>query len=94
MWSGREVQAWIDAHWPADASRDAEVQRLREDAERLDWLERQATNGVHVECCHSGSFSGANLQRTCTLFMPSGDHKADNLRDAIDAARAALKEQA
>lgn len=59
------------------------------DAERLDWLERQSTNGVHVECSHSGSFSGANLQRVCTVFMPNADYKADTLRAAIDAARSA-----
>lgn len=65
------------------------------DAARLDWLERQAGDGVHVECCHSGSFSGADLQRVCTVFMPKGEYDADTLRAAIDAAmlagRASIK---
>jgi hypothetical protein len=71
MWSGREVQAWIDAHWPSDASRDAEVQRLRDaledTAQTLAWL-------AFGEC---RGFATSLLSN----------------REALDKARAALKEQ-
>ena len=52
------------------------------DPERLDWCEEQSADGIHIELCHSGSFSGANLKREATVFLRNGEYRA-----AIDKAR-------
>ena len=60
-----------------------------EDAARLDWLESQFGDGVHVEGCHSGAWSERNLARCATVFYGNKEARATTIREAIDAARAA-----
>lgn len=61
--------------------------RLARDAERLDWMESQRANCLHIEVGYTGSFSGANLVPFATVFIGCADGiTRDNVRAAIDAA--------
>lgn len=75
---GYVVLALADAH-------DA----MAKDAARLDWIESQWTNGVHIEVCAIGKCSGDVLEKQATVFTRSGDHKSGTVRGAIDAAMGA-----
>ena len=64
----------------------AEIERLQADAGRLDWLDSQWRNGVHVEACAKGDGTTWHaLRRECTVY-DAGEHSAENTRAAIDAA--------
>jgi len=85
-----------EALWSVDMLR-AEIARLREaakDASRLDVLDACWTQGVHVEVCATGSFSGAGLQRKATVFYGNDEYRRGNVRAAIDALAIALTEKA
>ncbi len=63
-----------------------EIERLRADAGRLDWIDSQWRNGVHVEACAKGDGTTWHaLRRECTVY-DAGEHSAENTRAAIDAA--------
>ena len=64
-----------------------EWREMEADKTRLDWCERQATDGLHIELCYSGSYSGMNLEKGATVFMGDEQHRCDNVRAAIDDAR-------
>ena len=64
----------------------AEIERLQADAARLDWIDSQWRNGVHVEACAKGDGTTWHaLRRECTVY-DAGEHSAENTRAAIDAA--------
>ena len=64
----------------------AEIERLQADAGRLDWIDSQWRNGVHVEACAKGDGTTWHaLRRECTVY-DAGEHSAENTRAAIDAA--------
>ena len=69
----------------------AEVERLREDAERLDWADKQWTNPIHIEVGTKKGPYEESYVRACTVYMPNSEHEGKSIRAAIDAAR---KEQA
>lgn len=66
---------------PADEPRE-------KDAARLNWLESQFADGVHVEGCYTGSWDQATLKRVATVFYGSREGTGSTIREAIDAARA------
>jgi len=59
------------------------------DGERLDWLDKQWADGVHVEVCATGSFSGCNLAKVATVYVGDAKHSATTVREAIDTALSA-----
>lgn len=63
------------------------LQRQQSDAARWEWLEKQFSDGLHIEGCYSGSFSGGNLKRCATIFYGSKEIRGDSLIEVIDAAR-------
>jgi hypothetical protein len=58
------------------------------DAERLDWLEAQFKDGVHVEGCYSGNFDAGTIKRCATVFYGTEEQRGTSIREVIDAARA------
>lgn len=60
---------------------------VSEDAARLDWLDSQWVDGVHVEVCAKVAITD-RLVPISTVFSgrPQADFKAGNVRAAIDAA--------
>lgn len=56
------------------------------DAARLDWLDSQSADGVHLEVCHKGSWAEGDLAKTATVFIGRKEFTARNSRIAIDAA--------
>lgn len=56
------------------------------DAARLDWLDSQSADGVHLEVCHKGSWAEGDLVKTATVFIGRKEFTARNSRIAIDAA--------
>ncbi len=60
--------------------------KVQRDSERLDWVERQSVDGIHIEYCHTGSFSGSNLKQVATVYVNGKEYKSDTVREAIDAA--------
>lgn len=70
---------WSDAH----ASRDAEVEALRKDVDRLNWLERDmkaGSDGTSIYYC---------LGRFCCPYLSSsgvGEKSESTLRKVIDSA--------
>ena len=89
-WEGEGVYsaAFMLAASPATiAALFAERDATREDAARLDWIDSQWRNGVHVEACAKGDGTTWHaLRRECNVYS-AGEHSADNVRAAIDAAR-------
>ena len=65
---------------------EGEIEALRNDAERIDWLEAQFANGVHVEGCFTGNWDQATLARAATVFFGSKEARGKTIREAIDAA--------
>ena len=63
-----------------------EIEGLRADAGRLDWIDSQWTQGVHVEACGQGDGTTWHaVKRACTVYG-DGTHAGENIRAAIDAA--------
>jgi hypothetical protein len=89
---GYDAMALVNAEKRIEAAQ-AEVARLREDAERLEWIEQklfvQKWNGVVGSDC-STHWGIAPDYRHTVHNMKNGDIKPD-FRAAIDAARAALE---
>ena len=64
----------------------AEIERLQADAGRLDWIDSQWTQGVHVEACGQGDGTTWHaVKRACTVYG-DGTHAGENVRASIDAA--------
>lgn len=64
----------------------AERHQLQKDAARLDWIDSQWTQGVHVEACGQGDGTTWHaVKRACTVYG-DGTHAGENIRAAIDAA--------
>ena len=91
-------QALWDAYFRADtgtldgarmiadiATLTAENARLREDAARLDWIGRQM-DGVHIEAGLAGG--EYQMRRFATVYTFTQEFRADNVRAALDTARA------
>ena len=67
------------------ADKIEECERLQKDAERFDWLERQWTNGLHVELCAVGGV-GDSLISQASVYYGSKEATGKFIREAIDAA--------
>jgi hypothetical protein len=80
MWNADALNAEIDRLAATLTQSRAEVRALREDATRLDWLEREANtlDGIHL---HDGTHSGCNGLGLAKFKR--------TLREAIDNALAA-----
>lgn len=80
-----DVQCAWEGWQAAHASRDAEVEALRKDVERLNWLEQDmkaGSDGTSIYYC-PGKF--------CYPYLSSsgvGEKSENTLREAIDAAMA------
>lgn len=63
---------------------EAECERLRKDAERLDWIDSRGIDGLHVEIA-GGEY---RMRKIVTVFGPTQkqDVQAPDIRTAIDAA--------
>ena len=98
----RRDESWTMTHkdydyrtpvpWPHDiamieaiATLTAENARLREDAARLDWIGRQM-DGVHIEAGLAGG--EYQMRRFATVYTFTQEFRADNVRAALDTARA------
>ena len=86
-WAGmneEQAKQWrrAEAAEAALAERDAEIARLKADAERLDWLERHLPTTAAFGKAPSGTWQ--IFGEGCYLVGP-----ADTVRSAIDAAMAA-----
>jgi uncharacterized membrane protein YebE (DUF533 family) len=79
---------------PMDRSRAAllaHLQKMGEDAERLDWIDQQWTNPMHLEMYARSTMPEA-YEPHCVIFTATEEHRAKTVRAAIDAAIAKGKE--
>ena len=72
----------------ARAERDA----MAKDAWRLDWLDAQWRDPIHLEIS-TRSVKGDGYVRECVLFMPKGEVRAADVRSTIDAALAQIEQE-
>ena len=72
----------------AEAERDA----LAKDTWRLDWLDAQWRDPIHLEVS-ARSVKGDCYVRECVLFMPKGEVRAADVRSTIDAALAQIEQE-
>lgn len=72
------------------ASKAAPMTTENDDTARLNWIERQWTEGVHVEVCGIGrGLTWHTVAKAASVFVGPQTYKGATLRDAIDSAIAA-----
>jgi hypothetical protein len=74
------------------ATPQAPAEPPSEDTKRLDWIEAQWRDGIHVECCATGGPTVHGLRKTVTVYFADKACEGADIRDAIDGAIAATKE--
>lgn len=81
------LKAWLEFE-PSLARQTAPAAAVPDDTKRLNWLDAQWADGIHVEVCASNHGRGADsLGRFATVFTRrSGGRASSNIRDAIDEA--------
>lgn len=65
----------------------ARLARAEADTKRIDWLDAQWQNPIHLEV-DAEDYGGSRLRRAVTLFAPATEHRAPTTREAIDLAAA------
>lgn len=65
----------------------ARVEGLERDAARIDWIENQWRDGVHVEVCAVGDgTTWHSLRKQACVYVGNSESYGDDIRAAIDAA--------
>jgi hypothetical protein len=57
-----------------------------DDAERINWCEKQWADGIHIEYCAIG-IGDVRVLPAGAVFLHNKQYKGDSIRSAIDAAR-------
>ncbi len=80
----RRLEEGIPSHYGYTAG---DFERLRLDAARLDWIENQWRDGLHVEACAVGDGSTWHaLRKQASVYVGNSEAYGDTIRAAIDAA--------
>ncbi len=75
-------------------SLQAELAAAKRDAARLDWLDSQWRDGVHLEVCAKNTgLTWHGLYPSATVFIGDKEFHDLHVRSAIDAAREAIKQE-